>query len=70
MIVTPFLRMNHQTSSIHRKADIVEVAAWRLYRGGESATVPQDLYRAFRPYPVKHDPGEILFNDPVTVFHI
>jgi hypothetical protein len=48
----------------------IKVAALRLYRGGESATVAQDLYRAFRTYSVKHDPREMFFNDPVTVFHI
>ncbi len=42
----------------------------RLYRGGESTAVAQYFYRALRPYSVKHDPGEMFFNDPVAVLHV
>jgi hypothetical protein len=38
--------------------------------GGERMTEVHDLNRAIRPFSVKHDPGELFFNDPVTVFHI
>jgi hypothetical protein len=53
-----------------RKADGIKGAMWRLNRGGERMTEMHDLNRAIRPFSVKHDPGELFFNDPVTVFHI
>lgn len=48
----------------------IEVAGWRSNRGGERMTEVHDLNRAIRPFSVKYDPGELFFNDPVTVFHI